>query len=208
MKSIVRILVALTWVLIAGTATAQSVYTIKAGDTLDVEVLEDKSLNRSVVVLPDGRFSFPLAGSILARGRTVDQISAAVADAIKSNFATPPTVYVGVRPAPPKPVVPAVQRAPVPDPVIGIYLMGEVSKGGRIEVAPGTTFLQALAQAGGLTPFAASKRIQIRRTDPYTHKSRLMTINYHALSRGAALNQDIALIEGDVILVPERRLFE
>ncbi len=201
-----RILIAFALVVFAGAATAQSSYTIKPGDTLDIEVLEDKSLNRSVVVLPDGRFSYPLAGSLVAKGRTVDQVRASVGEAIKGSFANTPTVYVGVRPAPPKPAVRASVRAPAP--VVRIYLMGEVQKGGQIEVRPGTTFLQALAQAGGLTPYAASKRIQIRRTDSRSGTPRMITINYHALSRGAALSSDVVLTEGDVILVPERRLFE
>jgi polysaccharide export outer membrane protein len=33
-------------------------------------------------------------------------------------------------------------------------------------------------------------------------------VDYRAISRGAALVRDVELIEGDVILVPERRLFE
>jgi polysaccharide export outer membrane protein len=200
-----QILVTLAWVVFAGVAAAQSAYQIKSGDTLDIEVLEDASLNRSVVVLPDGRFSYPLAGSIAASGRTVDQVSAAITAAIQSNFATPPNVYVGVRPAPP---VPRAVRAPAAAPVIDVYFMGEVAKSGRVEVAPGTTFLQALAQAGGLTPFAATKRIQVRRTDPMTRRSSLFTINYHALSRGAQMDRDVVLTSGDVILVPARRLFE
>jgi polysaccharide export outer membrane protein len=200
-----QILLTLTWVVFAGVAAAQSAYQIKPGDTLDIEVLEDASLNRSVVVLPDGRFSYPLAGSVSARGRTVDQVRSAITAAIQSNFAAPPTVFVGVRPAPP---TPRVARTPEPDPVIDVYFVGEVEQSGLIEVAPGTTFLQALAQAGGVTPFAATKRIQIRRTDPSSHRSSLFTINYHALTRGAQIDRDVVLAPGDVILVPARRLFE
>ena len=86
--------------------------------------------------------------------------------------------------------------------------MGEVGSSGMIEVKPGTTFLQALSQAGGLTPFAATKRLQLRRTDPVTRAQKVYRVNYRAIMDGAALNRDISLIEGDVIVVPERRLFE
>ncbi len=205
MRLIRSIVVALAWVVFAGAAASQSTYTLKSGDTLEIEVLEDASLNRSVVVLPDGRFTYPLAGTIDARGRTVEQVRDALANAIAGNFTVSPTVYVGVRPAPP----PApIQRQARADPVIDIYVMGEVASSGRVEVSPGTTFLQALAQAGGLTPFAASKRIQLRRIDPQSRQSSLYTINYHALSRGARMYKDVVLTNGDVILVPARRLFE
>ena len=46
-----------------------------------------------------------------------------------------------------------------------IYVMGQVATPGMVEVEPGTTLLQAIALAGGLDRFAATKRIQLRRTD-------------------------------------------
>ncbi len=207
MQSIFRYLIlalAATW---AGVVSAQSEYQVRAGDTLTIEVLEDPSLNRSVTVLPDGRFSFPMAGTLPAAGRTIGQIQSAVTDAIARNFASSPNVYVGVQPAPREPTLPGT-ALPAEKPVISIYLMGEVTTAGLVEVKPGTTFLQALAQSGGLTPFAATKRVQLRRTDPASRVQRVYKINYRALTQGAALSRDIRLQEGDVILVPERRLFE
>ena len=50
-------------------ANAQSVYKIRPGDTLNIEVLEDEGLNRNVLVLPDGTISFPLVGTVKARSR-------------------------------------------------------------------------------------------------------------------------------------------
>ena len=73
---------------------------------------------------------------------------------------------------------------------------------------PGTTLLQAIALAGGLDRFAATKRIQLRRTDPSTGQERLYLFNYNAVERGGAIQSMITLREGDVIIVPERRLFE
>lgn len=195
------------FVLLAGAAAAQSDYRIKSGDTIAVEVLEDQQLNRSLLVLPDGTVNFPFAGTIRAGGQTVDEVRQAIASGIAGNFASPPTVFVtvsGLRPEPP-PVAGAAGVAAT-GPVIGIYFLGEVKTPGRQAVAPGTTFLQAVALSGGFTPFAATKRIQLRRTVEGVPK--VYSINYRALSNGAALAQDIVLQEGDVILTPERRLFE
>lgn len=205
MSILARPLLALLLVLTGAAAWAQSEYRLRPGDTLNVEVLEDPSLNRDVVVLPDGRFTFPLAGSVPAAGRTVDQVRASVTQALSGNFATAPNVFIGVRPAPATPPAPvAAARART----ISVYLMGEVQKSGAIEVKPGTTFLQALSQAGGVTPFAATARIQLRRTDPRTNVQNVYPINYRALMDGARMPREIQLMEGDVILVPERRLFE
>lgn len=192
----------------ATVAAAQQDYIVRPGDTLRIEVLEDTSLNRNVIVLPDGRFSFPFAGTVRAGGRSLGQIESAVSGAISSNFATKPNVFasiVSLRESKPR----TARRAGVAAPAtISVYFLGEVAKPGKKNVAPGTNLLQALAEGGGFSNFAATKRIQIRRTDPKTGQQTLHTINYRALTRGAALRSNIVLQEGDVILVPERRLFE
>ena len=90
---------------------------------------------------------------------------------------------------------------------IDIYFLGEVAAPGLKEVAPGTTFLQAIAQSGGFSKFAATKRIQLRSTDAAGVPT-VMSVNYKAISNGARISHDPRLWEGDVILVPERRLFE
>lgn len=215
---------ALWAVLLAGMALAQSNYIVRAGDTLSIEVLEDSSLNRSVIVLPDGRFSFPFAGTVQASGRSLTQIEGAVGNAIASNFAAPPNVFISVQqlradePPTPFEVASAQARAraafssqpglPETGPTISIYLLGEVTTPGPQLVIEGTTFLQALSRSGGFSNFAALKRVQIRRTDQSTGVQSMFTINYKDLARGAELNGNVVLQEGDVILVPQRRLFE
>lgn len=199
------ILLAIFAVFFAGAAMAQSDYRVNPGDVLAIEVLEDTSLNREVLVLPDGRFSFPFAGTVQARGLTTAEIAGAIAGGIASNFASQPNVFVTVRQLRPVVASSGVAAKPV---TIAIYFLGEVAKPGVIEVEPGTTLLQGLAQGGGFTNFAATKRVQLRRTDPATGQQVLRQIDYRALSNGAALSQDIVLTDGDVILVPERRLFE
>lgn len=179
-------------------ALAQSAgYRIQRGDTLTVTVLEDDTLNRQVLVLPDGRVSVPLAGSVQAAGQTVEAVERAITDRLASNFAVRPNVFVSVTN-----VVDEDQDT------FPIYVLGRVGSPGLREVEPGTTLLQAVALAGGLDRFAATKRIQLRRTDPQTGQERLFIFNYRAVERGGAIESMITLREGDVVLVPERRLFE
>ncbi len=190
---------------LATQADAQSGYRLKTGDTLSVEVLEDPSLNRSLLVLPDGTVTFPFAGSIRASGRTVAQIQQDITSSIAPNFAAAPNVFVTVAGLRPK--EPAVPFTPPEPETIAIFFLGEINNPGRQEFEPGVTFLQAIAQSGGFTNFAATKRVQLRRTG-LNGQPMITTINYRALSRGAQLASDIVMSDGDVILVPERRLFE
>lgn len=188
--------------LIAPMALAQDQYLIKPGDALQLEVQEDASLNRNALVLPDGRISVPLVGTVQAGGRTVDQVRSDISQRLTSNFASPPTVFIGVSTI----AKPAGRRGPASAREISVYVLGEVSKPGKLEVKPGTTVLQLFAQMGGFSDFASTKRIQLRRTSAGVETVHI--INYRALERGAALKGIGTLADGDVIIVPQRRLFE
>jgi polysaccharide biosynthesis/export protein len=195
MRSIV---LALLFALLAPAAFAQSAgYRIQPGDTLAVTVLEDETLNRQVLVLPDGSVQVPLAGSVQAAGRSVGAVEGTIADRLASNFAVRPSVFVSV-----------VGLAEEIADTFPIYVLGQVGAPGLVEVEPGTTLLQAIALSGGLDRFAAARRIQLRRSDPSTGQERLYLFNYRAVERGGSIESMITLREGDVILVPERRLFE
>lgn len=187
-----------TALLLAAGAQAQSGYKIKTGDTLRVEVLEDDSLSRSTLVLPDGSITFPLAGGVAAAGRTVDQVRNDLTNALTPNFAATPRVFVSVDAL----AEPAVQSAVVvPRAVRAVYVMGEITTPGMLEASRSTTLLQALAQAGGLTRFAADKRIQLRRGN------KIYLYNYRT-NGGSGISGSTVLVPGDVIVVPQRRLFE
>lgn len=203
MKILVRMLLGLALCLpLFWTAGAEAQeYRVRAGDRLTIEVLEDTSLNRTVPVLPGGTINFPYAGSLKVSGQSATSIGDRIAQSLSGVLASPPTVFVSVAPLDPVPMMP---EAPE-EVLINIYVMGEASAPGAKTVPPGTTFLQALSQAGGLTPFAATKRIQLRRP---SMPNRVVSVNYDAIMRGAAMSQDPILAEGDVIIIPERRLFE
>lgn len=199
-------------VLLAPSAWAQG-YSIQPGDVLQMEVLEDPSLNRSLLVLPDGTVSLPLAGSVRASGKSVEALRGAISAALASNFASPPSVTLSVGQL--NPVTSAVNNAAAqaaaanyqPYGTVAVYAMGEFNTQGRIEVESGTTLLQFLAQTGGLSRFAATKRIQLRRTDKKTGTETVYNYNYKAVQAGANAPA-IRLRDGDVIVAPERKLFE
>ena len=191
---------------LVGAAQAQDAYRIRSGDTLRLEVLEDATLNRSVLVSPDGRISVPLAGSVMAAGNPLEAIQQAVSAQLAPNFAAPPTVFISIeRLAERVPAGPAGPAAPPP--TIDIYVLGEVANPGKLEVSPGTTVLQLFAQMGGFDRFAATARIQLRRVDT-AGVEQIYVLNYDAIEAGTNPNGRTTLQEGDVIVVPQRRLFE
>jgi polysaccharide export outer membrane protein len=203
MKKIVLTL----WTLVAAIfvtteAIAQDGYRIRSGDVLAVEVIQDPNLNREVLVLPDGSISFPFAGTVAAGGLTTGQVQAQIAQGISPNFAVQPTVFVTVRQ-----VGRSGGRQGVAHDRRLLPGRSERARHGRGRT-PGTTLLQGLSLGGGFTNFAATRRIQLRRTHPHTGETSMVTLDYRALSDGGTLRNDPVLADGDVILVPERRLFE
>jgi polysaccharide biosynthesis/export protein len=183
-------------------AVAQTAYRVAPGDVLLLEVLEDPSMNRQLLVLPDGSINVPQGGTIQASGMSVDDVRAAVTLALTPSFAKAPTVYVAV--------AQLAQQLPAgladTGPTIDVYVMGEVAKPGMAAVPSNTSALQFMAIAGGFTNFAATKRIQVRRVDK-AGVEQIYEFNYDALLSGAKAPV-IQLQDGDVIIVPQRKLFE
>lgn len=208
MRTMLRSFFVLALALVTATgAFAQGSYKIKTGDALQVEVLEDSNLNRTVLVLPDGSVNFPLAGAVQARGKSISAFQASLASSLASNFNAAPTVFVSIAAlADPGPAAAASSRGPKVIPTIDVYVMGEVAGPGKVAATPGTTVLQILAQAGGLTRFAAHKRIELRRANSKTGVMTRYRYNYEGT--GNSIKGSTVLAPGDVIVVPARRLFE
>ena len=190
-------------------ALAQGDYRVTAGDSLLFEVLEDGDLDRVVLVTPNGEISLPLVGAVRAAGRTLTSIQLELRDRLAPNFSNPPTVFLSLNAAAPKepPLPPREEKEEEPE-TIKIYALGEVNNPGLREVEVGTTLLQALSQVGGFSNFAATKRVQLRRRDPYSGLERIYVLNYDAIRLGRSPNGAVTMLEGDVLLVPTRKLFE
>lgn len=182
-----------------GSAALAEGYQVRPGDVLKIEVLEDPTLNRSVLVAPDGRIAMPMAGTLKASGLSVDSVAGNIAAAIASNFAGKPSVFVSLERLAERTGGGGVAAKPA---TIDIYVMGEAGKPGRHEMSPGSTVLQLFAEMGGFGKFAATKRIQLRRGGD-TFK-----LNYDQIEAGTSNAGDTTLKDGDVIVIPQRKLFE
>lgn len=204
MRTVIGSLITLIVAMVVATASwAQGSYQIQPGDALQVEVLEDPTLNRTVLVLPDGSINFPLVGSVRAAGQSTNGLSSSLSTALSSNFNAPPTVFISIASVAPPPLPGGLAAT---GPTIDVFIMGEVNVPGKHLATEGTTILQVLAQAGGLTNFAARKRIELRRADTKTGVMNRYTYNYNG--SGGGIQGNTVLKAGDVVVVPARRLFE
>lgn len=195
MSRIISILAAVMLLVMPQLAAA---YSIAPGDTLRIDVLEDQNLSRAVLVLPDGTINFPGAGTIRVGGSSPAAAQTLIADKLAPEFASRPSVYVSVSGLAPETEEKAVKPKQ-------IYIMGEIAKPGIVEADKGVTLLQAIAQAGGFTRFAATKRVELHRMDPNSNTEQVYIFDYR---NRKGISGATPLAKGDVIVVPERRLFE
>jgi polysaccharide export outer membrane protein len=169
-------------------------YLIEPGDQLGISVLEDPGLNTTVLVRPDGRIAMPLVGTILVEGRSPEQVQDAIRRGLARDFVAPPTVTVSL-----------VGLGSAPD-APAFFILGEIGRPGRYEMLTPVNLLQALAVAGGPGTFAATSRIQLRRK--VGDADTVATFNYDLIEEGVAPVDNIELQDGDVIVIPQRGLFE
>lgn len=157
-------------------------YIIGADDSLQVTVWQEPSLSGSYPVRPDGKISLVLVGDIPAAGLTPMHLAHDITVKLK-KYIQDPIVAV---------VVTAVKSQIV-------YLIGQVGHAGPIALAPGMTPLQAIAEAGGLSPFSSGKHIYILRGPQ--GKQQKIPFNYKLALKGDN-RQDVSLLPGDTIVVP------
>jgi polysaccharide biosynthesis/export protein len=156
-------------------------YIIGAEDTLHVSVWKEPDLSATLPVRPDGKISMPLLDDVQAAGLTPMQLAESVTEKLK-RYISDPRVTV---------VVTAMNSQRV-------FVMGEVTHGGSVQLVSGMTVLQALSSAG-FTQFANTKKIYVLRLE--NGKQTKLPVNYNQIIKGA-MEQNVVLKPGDTIVVP------
>lgn len=163
--------------------TGPDQFTIRAGDVLQITVWKEEGLDQEVVVLPDGTVTFPLVGTIQAQGYTPAHLQMNIKNMLANMI--------------PDAAVAVMVKAPLGHVV---SVLGQVAKPGDIVMGRALSVMQALSQAGGLTPFASEGKIIVIRVE--NGEKRSLSIPYDDIASGRALDKDIALKPGDVVFVP------
>jgi polysaccharide export outer membrane protein len=161
-------------------------YQLGPEDVLEVLVWKNADLSKVVTVRPDGRISLPLIGEVPAAGYTAAQVQATITTRLMDFYQEPPQVSLIVQQA----------NSYV------IYLLGQVERPGQYTVKRGTTFVQAIALAGGFTPFAASNDVLVLRHGQGDAPPRAAKIRYGDILAGHYQHNNILLKSGDTIIIP------
>lgn len=158
-------------------------YTLNAGDRLSISVWNEDALQKEVVILPDGTISFPLAGQLSAKDKTVLQVENELTAKL-GNYISNPVVTVTV------------------DEVGGntIHILGKVLTPGSFSMSQPLDAMQALSLAGGLDTFAKENDIIVLRRE--NGEQRTIPVYYARIKQGRSLESNIMLQSGDIMIVP------
>jgi polysaccharide export outer membrane protein len=129
-------------------AYGDSEFRLGPDDVIEVSVYQDKELDRTVPVRPDGKISLPLIGEMPASGKTATDLQKEIAQKLKQYLADP-TVTVVVK--------------EVNSPKVSI--LGEVKTPGMYKIKDHATLIDAIASAGGLTEYAKKNKILVMRVN-------------------------------------------
>jgi polysaccharide export outer membrane protein len=166
-------------------------YRINAGDEVEVYVWGEERLQRTVRVLPDGTFAFPLVGQVVAQGKLPSELEAMISERLKDQYrGQVPQVTVSVK-------NPAGMQFAV---------IGKVKSPGTFTPGRYVTILDALTLAGGPADFANLDSILVIRKSGgqlTTLRFRLSPLFKAGAGDEEVRRANIQRIEtGDTIIVP------
>jgi polysaccharide export outer membrane protein len=150
------------------------------GDKIQVVVYGQDAMSGEFEVRPGGDVALPVIGRVMAAGKGTDALASELEQRLKGVLAD---AHVTVILAARKPVT--------------ITVVGEVKTPGHYEVRDGEGVLEALARAGGLTPYADSDGIfVIRRAQP----SPRVRFEYSKLTAADPASVGFELRDGDIVV--------
>ena len=162
-----------------------AIYRLHQGDSLMISVWRQETLQKQVVVLPDGSITFPLVGRVEVEGLSTPEVEARITEKLKKYISDPVVTVV----------------------IAGIegnraFVLGKVLKPGPFIITEPTTVLQAISIAGGFDKFADTGDIKVIRPVPIANSTQIFPVNYDDIISGKDISTNIYLKAGDTIVVP------
>lgn len=166
-------------------------YAINVGDELEIFVWGEDKLKSTVKVLPDGSFSFPLVGRVVAQGRHTSDLEAVIEKGLEPMFRSQvPQVTVSVK-----------------NPMgLQFSILGKVKNPGNFTPGRNVNVLEAVSMAGGTSEFADLSNVLILRKTGSgltpIHVRLNNALKGDPSARDLSGNGLPTLVGGDTIVVP------
>jgi polysaccharide export outer membrane protein len=166
----------------------QEVYKIEAGDVLEIEVIGEEGLERTLMVMHNGSVSFPMVGEVKVAGLSTDEAAALIAEELR-HYYTHPVVTVILK----SPSIPYVS------------VFGEVLRQGAVEYQRGLRVTDYIALAGGPTTAANLGKVRVARVQPVDPPLMVVeTIDMNRVLNEGIMAKNYQLKSGDWVYVPKK----
>lgn len=162
-------------------------YIIGPGDSLEIFVRDNPNLSTTVPVRPDGRISIPLVQSIMAAGKTPDELATDLEKEL-SRYIRYPLVTVIV-----KSFVGAYSQQ--------VRVVGQAATPKAVPYRSGMSVLDVMIEVGGLTKFAAGNDAKIIRHLP-DGREITIPVRLGDLMNGE-IKYNVRMHPGDILIIPE-----
>lgn len=161
-------------------------YVLQPGDLVDIRVYMEDNMNRILRISGTGTVTFPLVGNIKISGLSLEQAEQKLAERLTA-YLKQPQVSMLVKEYGNKTV----------------YVLGQVSKPGAIQIPPEKqlTVLEAVTSVGGFTDIANTSKVRVLRVEDGKQQS--MDVDVSQIMKQGNKSLDITLQPGDVIFVPQ-----
>ncbi len=166
-------------------AVEKAQYLIESGDVLEIVILGEEDLSRTLMVMHNGTISYPLIGEVKMVGLTTDQASELLAEKLKKYFTHP--------------VVSIILKSPT-TPYVSVF--GEVLRQGAIEYQRGLRVTDYIALAGGPTGAADLRRVNVVRFSAGSPVQ--STVNVNEILKKGRVIENTELKSGDWIYISRK----
>lgn len=174
-------------------------YILGPGDVIVVEVFNQPDITKPYRVLNDGTVSLPMVGNVMVRGLTLRQASSAISAKYLKYFKRP---NVTARLESNRPVTIGLAGQVLRP---GTYILGNDGNNPQAAAVQTTRVPKvsfAIQTAGGITPRADLRNVQIRRPQA-GRPDMIINVDMWRMIRQGDLSQDVMLRDGDSIIIPE-----
>lgn len=162
-------------------------YIIGPGDQLDIYVRDNPNLSVDVPVRPDGRISIPLVQSMVAAGKTPEDLAHDL-EVELSKYVRVPLVTVIV-----KSFVGAYSQQ--------VRVVGQAATPRAVPYRSGMSLLDVMITVGGLTKFADGNDAKIIRRMPDGSEMSI-PVKLGSLMNGS-IKYNVPMQPGDILIIPE-----
>ena len=168
-------------------ATTGPDYIIGPGDTIQIFVWRNPELSVVVPVRPDGKVSAPLIEDMVAVGKTPSDLARDIEAKLAEYIRTPQVNVIVTNPQ---------------SSFSKITVVGQVRTPGSVPYREGMTVMDVVLASGGLAEFAAGNRAKLVRKDA-NGKTVEKRVRLEDLMKKGRLKENVAMMPGDVLIVPE-----